>query len=280
MKYFFLFILAILSTLPLYSQVWIGGVSSNVATAQNWNNNAAPNSSSSLMFQSSLNTTIYFNWPTATSQINGITFNGGSSDYTFNGSNNTNLSTGDIYNNQSGSIQTFNIGLNFKNNSNIRTNGDIVFNNTIAAQGAGKVNFDGSGEFKFGNDNIVASNVQLTLMNGADLDLGGTSQSFGNLLITGHSVIDFAGGGSLDLNNLNIQDGGYLTILNWNPQAHISVDYQPSNAVISRINFEGYGSGFYSFDSFITPVPEPSTYGFILVGSFIGLYLMRRRVRA
>lgn len=266
--------------LAVNAQVWTGSVSSDVSTGQNWNTNSAPNTGSSIMFQSSGNTVVFFNWPTATTGVNGITFNGGSSNYTFNGSNSTDLEVGDINNNQSGSTQTFNIGLNFRNNSSVRTNGNVIFNNDINSNGTGKVNFDGSGEIIFGSNAVVGSNVELTLMNGVDLDLGGTSQSFAKLNVTGHSIIDFAGGASINIDWLNIQDGGSLTILNWTIDSYFAVANQPTIPVVNRVIFDGFSSpSWNSGTTHIGPpiVPEPSTYGAFCLGGLLAFTFYRRK---
>ena len=230
------------------------------------------------MFQGTANPIVYFDWPNATTAINGITFNSGPINYTFNGSNSTDLIIGDINNNVANSVHTFNIDVQFKNNANVRTNGVIIFDGAVNANGTGKVNFDGAGKVVFDDNAVVGGNVELTLMNGVDLDLGGTSQSFAKLNITGNSIIDFADGGSINIDSLNILDGGSLTIINWTIENYFDVMNQPSNAVVGRVIFDGYdGASWNGFNGHVTPMPEPATF-FSVAGLFAFLGF-RRKVR-
>lgn len=276
-KYIFFYILFAVTSL---AATWTGSLSSNVSTGGNWQDNTSPNMNSTLGFENVANTTVYFNWPTATNRIQGMNFNSNSASYTFNGSNGTDLRLGYINNDAVSSTQTFNIDLQFENNSNVRTHGTIVFNDDISVLGSGKLNFDGNGLFVFGEDDIFASNIELTLMNGIDLNLGSTTQSFEKLSITGNSIIDFSDGGSLELDSLFIQDGGKLFVLNWSEDSFFSVDNTVTQTTLNRIEFLGFdGASWSSYDDHVKPhpvVPEASTYGAFLVGSAAVLFWLRR----
>jgi hypothetical protein len=108
-------------------------------------------------------------------------------------------------------------------------------------------------------------------------------------------VIDFAGGNVCAANYLYLDDlamtaGSELLIRNWIDFTDFLLVRNTSTNVpdlLAQINFEGYGAGAYwqEYDatfSRITPVPEPSTYGAVLMAAGLGFagwrrWRMRRR---
>jgi autotransporter-associated beta strand protein len=108
----------------------------------------------------------------------------------------------------------------------------------------------------------------------------GVTESFGTLTIDGHAVIDFAGGNVCDANFLFLDDlvmataDSMLYIRNWVDFTDFLLVRNTANiaAVLDQIKFEGYEDMSYWQDydanySRITPVPEPATYGAILMGT-------------
>ncbi len=119
----------------------------------------------------------------------------------------------------------------------------------------------------------------------------GITETFASLSITGTAVIDFAGGdvcspNYLYLSALNIPSDGKLLIRNWNEFTDfLLIDSSNSDATLSgllpRIEFEGYADKSYSTTygtgwKQIRPVPEPSTYGLIMMSSGLAFYGVRR----
>jgi hypothetical protein len=120
------------------------------------------------------------------------------------------------------------------------------------------------------------------------LKLSGVSVSVGTLSVTGNSTIDFTGVSTLNLTNFSISGGVTLNIINW---AQASDFFYTSNwtgasyntmgsAPMNQITFSGFTaseSGWDSWDNQIRPrVPEPSTYGAMLVATLAGFFGWRR----
>jgi hypothetical protein len=96
------------------------------------------------------------------------------------------------------------------------------------------------------------------------LNLGGFSSTFGTLSVTARSTIAFSETPVLTVNSLSIASGATLTIQNW--ADGIDYFYSSTNpgVVLGRGVFNGYSAAatrWQFFDSEVTPVPEPSTYG-------------------
>ncbi len=117
----------------------------------------------------------------------------------------------------------------------------------------------------------------------------GLVETFGNLTIEGRAVIDFAGADVCSPNMLFLDDllmatgDTELFIRNWIDYTDYLLVRNTADigSVLSRIHFEGYGQGAYwqEYDaqySRITPVPEPSTYGAMLVGAGLAFVGYRR----
>jgi len=125
------------------------------------------------------------------------------------------------------------------------------------------------------------------VLNGGTLNLGAFTSTFGSLLVTANSILDFGGSGSaiLNLTSLAVNSGVTLTIQNWAD----AVDYfyslnNPGAGNLGRIVFTGFtgpDTKWLSYDTQITPVPEPATYGAGLLGLsilFASWRLRRRRI--
>ena len=116
----------------------------------------------------------------------------------------------------------------------------------------------------------------------------GITETFASLTIEGTAIIDFAGGTLCDpnylfLSALNIPTDGKLLIRNWNEFTDFLMVDSSFNvdSVLSRIEFEGYADKTFSTTygtgwNQIRPVPEPSTYGFMMLGGGIAFYGFRR----
>lgn len=194
--------------------------------------------------------------------------------------------------------------------------GDITLSGTLSGSGlltktdAGTLNvtsnlgFGGNialnqGTLEFDVNNAFTGTLTI---GGGTLRLADAVVSFVNLNVTGNSVIDFAGAANeLRINTLTIGAGVTLTIRNWQD----ATDYfftenwtgavfeqrgvAPMNRVVFDTNgadpttFSGADTKWQAYDKQVTPVPEPSTYGALLMGVgvlFFGLRRWRARARA
>ncbi len=138
--------------------------------------------------------------------------------------------------------------------------------------------------------NFNAPNVTITLAGGT-LNLNGTTSTFGELNITGNSLLDFGStvASVLTVEGVVFQNTGLqLSIENWVDM----VDYfyaqnfagatpgvrgaTPQNQV-AFTGFSNNDTAWLAFDQQITPVPEPGVYGAVLVGMAAVLAVGRRR---
>ena len=175
----------------------------------------------------------------------------------------------------------------------------------------------GTMEFKGGSSSSALFVENLTLLGGTTLFLNEAYINVGTLYITGNTILDFGTGSASILNasNIYIADGAILTVRNWTSEVDFlfatnsgyatsggfrldgasgtlaefnQIGSQPSN----QVHFEGDpqspdGShttwinydhlGYTNWE--IRPIPEPSTYGAILIGSALA-FLGFRRFRA
>jgi len=162
--------------------------------------------------------------------------------------------------------------------------GSSTFGGSIA--GTGTLEKAGSGTLTFTSDIAYDGTLKLS---GGTLALSNVDLSLGTLLITGNSTIDFGGTASLlQLENLTISAGVTLTIQNWASAADYfftqnwtgaSFDTSGSNPM-NQVVFAGFVANdtkWQSNDYQITPVPEPSTYGALLLGALTAFFVWRRR---
>jgi len=170
--------------------------------------------------------------------------------------------------------------------------GNVSIGNATAANaitGTGTLIKGGSGTLAL-LSNIINSNLNLQLSAGT-LALSGYNLTAGTLHVTGNSTIDFGGGNStLSLTNLIIDSGVTLTITNWTgaadyfyTQGWTGASFDTSGSPpMNQVIFSGAPgeTHWQSNDKQVTPVPEPATYGALLLLGAGGLAAWRRWRRA
>jgi autotransporter-associated beta strand protein len=152
-------------------------------------------------------------------------------------------------------------------------------------EGAGTLAItDADYTFVLGAD-VFNSSLNITLSGGI-LDLGGKNHIFKNLTVTANSVIDFSGASIVNFDTLTISNGVTLTVRNWTDAVDYffsSTAYTQGTSPLNRIVFEGgppwtgANTKWLPYDRQVTPVPEPSAYGALLLGTAAVLALCRRR---
>jgi fibronectin-binding autotransporter adhesin len=181
--------------------------------------------------------------------------------------------------------------------------GTIVFDGSTLTLTGGASSFGGdfsgsgtivinAGQSLTLTDSFNAANINIVL-NGGSLFLGnGLTQTFGSLTVNGAtgSVIDFGTSGSTvaQFSSVNVTGAGTLAVNNWTDM----VDYFLSSTTTgaqgttpnTQIVFAGYSGGNTKWipltggtNGQLTPVPEPSTYGALMLGSATAFMFMRRR---
>lgn len=162
--------------------------------------------------------------------------------------------------------------------------------NAVAGDFTGALNLTG-GTLAF-NVNNAFSTVNISA--GTTLRLTDATLNIASLNFTGNGSItlDFSGTASiLNVTNLNIASGVTLNIINWQNAADYFyaanwtgavVDVRgvaPENQVVfDAPTWTGNDTKWQGYDHQITPVPEPSTYGALLLGA-MGALLGYRRFR-
>ena len=166
--------------------------------------------------------------------------------------------------------------------------GASLFSGSIT--GSGNLEVSALGNLTLGSD--ISYTGSLTLAGGT-LVLNDSDLSVTDLVISGNSIIDFAGVSSnLFATNLIFADTSVtLTILNW----ELATDYflagtwdgavrglDAQGAIpMNQITFDGWSNnetGWEEYTDRIRPnVPEPATYGLLLTGAGLALFGYRRR---
>lgn len=162
--------------------------------------------------------------------------------------------------------------------------GTLNWGSTALTSSSGALNISGGGVLNFTQSRTFDGTVNIS---GGTLRLTTAALSFTTLNITGDTTIDFAGtASSLSLVNFSISAGVTLTITNWADAVDVftatawtgaeydTVDTAPMNQVV--FTGSGLGTGWRELDNQIRPIPEPSTYGALLLGAMAGFFLWRR----
>lgn len=193
-------------------------------------------------------------------------------------------------------------------NASTTFGGTVTGTGLLAKEGSGtltissNLGYGGSvalnaGTLQFNANNALGGN--LTVQAGTTLRLVDTNLSLNNLTFagTGNVTIDFAGSASTlnVLGTLEIASGITITVRNWQDAADywyaqnwLDAVYNLRGAApMNRITFDNDGSDptlwtasqtiWQSYDNQVTPVPEPSTYGALLLLSSGALLAWRRR---
>lgn len=165
-------------------------------------------------------------------------------------------------------------------NASTTFSGGFTGTGDFTKQGTGTLTLDNDFSFD-GTFNLQAGTLRLS-----DIAL-----SLGTLNITGNSFLDFAGtASSLNVTNLTIAVGVTLTIQNWANAADYFIAQNWTGAAfnvtgatpMNQVTFTGFAANdtkWLEYDRQITPVPEPSTYGAMLLGLGSALLAWRRRQR-
>ena len=150
--------------------------------------------------------------------------------------------------------------------------------------GTGTLEKAGTGTLTFTSTINYAGSLDLK---GGTLQLSSSSATIGTLNLTGNSTIDFAGTSSLNVGTLNL-NGFNLTVINWANAADYFFATAWTGAVVNttgaapmnQVTFNGFTAAstkWQGYDKQVTPVPEPATYGAMLLGSLSLFFAWRRR---
>lgn len=163
-------------------------------------------------------------------------------------------------------------------------NSSTFFSGTLS--GGGIFQKAGTGTFSLGAD--LSYNGEFRL-GGGTLALNGFDFTTTIFHVTGNSILDFGASlaSILSTTTFLIDSGVTLTVNNWvnttdffystnNPGG--SMGTAPLNQIVFA-GFTGNATHWQSFDHQITPVPEPATYGALLIGGLVGFVRLRRRQR-
>jgi len=174
----------------------------------------------------------------------------------------------------------------------------IAGTNGLNKLGAGTLIFGSSDKAYTGATTISAGILQLNFnqsfdtvnLAGGELLLNSASTTITNLNLTANSTIDFATAATLTVTNLNL-NGFTLTVQNWANASDFffatnwtgAVPDTPNAAPMNQVAFDGFAASDTKWMPYgsheVTPVPEPSTYGALLLGALTGLFAWRRLVR-
>lgn len=150
---------------------------------------------------------------------------------------------------------------------------------------SGNVSISGA-TVTFANDNQVAGWNDVTLGDGAILDLNDTVQTIDQLIIDGNSVIDFGtGASSFQVNGLVLVGESILTIVNWTETVDsffASID--PGSSTLAKVIFDGLGEATWTpgGGGVLVPgalVPEPAGQAALALLGLAGWRVLRRRRR-
>lgn len=177
-------------------------------------------------------------------------------------------------------------------------NSGIDGTNGLNKLGAGTLIFGTSDKAYTGATTISAGILQLNFnqsfdtvnLAGGELLLNSASTTITTLNLTANSIIDFATAATLTVTTLNL-NGFTLTVQNWASASDFFFATNWTGAVqdvegvapMNQVVFSGVpvsnNTIWQSFDDQIASVPEPSTYGALLLGALTGFFAWRRLVR-
>jgi len=145
-------------------------------------------------------------------------------------------------------------------------------------------------DYDFGGTLELTAGTTLALSGGSTFDLG-------TLEVTGNTVIDFGGldANTLNLDSLSIAAGATIDVINWvmfqdlwttgsftGGSGAVTIDERDDNT--AQITFNGFDASdsiwvTFDFGSNEITVPEPSSYGAVLIGFGLAMWTLRRRPR-
>ncbi len=181
--------------------------------------------------------------------------------------------------------------------STATVNSGIAGTNGLNKLGAGTLIFGTSDKAYTGTTTVSAGILQLNFnqtfgtvnLAGGELVLNSASTTITTLNLTANSIIDFATAATLNITTLNL-NGFTLTVQNWVNASDFffatnwtgAVPDTTNAAPMNQVAFDGFSASntkWQSYDDQVTPVPEPSTYGALLLGALTGFFAWRRLVR-
>ncbi|MBI3886126.1 MAG: PEP-CTERM sorting domain-containing protein [Opitutae bacterium] len=178
----------------------------------------------------------------------------------------------------------------------INTGHTLNFNSALTSSNTGGLNLSGGGTVSLGSTTTLSGTLNLGVsgVSGTTLRLNAITLNLGTLNVTANSTIDFAGAAStLAVTNLTIAPGVTLTVTNWQN----AVDFFSATnwagvtpntiggSITNQVSFTGFTANTTGWTSAgeVRPMPEPSTYGLLLLGatgSFLGWRRWRQSQRA
>jgi autotransporter-associated beta strand protein len=285
-------------------------------TGSNWSTNSVPTGTSDVEFNATDdNATVSDIQLRADRSANSLTFNNVNDNFGLidgTGTRTLTLTSGEVTrtagssNTQNLSFTTLALGgdatMNIAGSGSLTINSAIVDSGgarSLTKTGAGELILAGANTFS-GDTTISAGTLTLAsisalgagstfTLNGGTLKLGTASTTVTNLNVTASSIIDFGGAdATLNVTNFTIAVGVTLTIQNWANAADFFIAQSWTGAAFSvtgsdpmtQVFFEGYNvndTKWQEYDRQITAVPEPSTYGAMLLGLGSALLAWRRR---
>ncbi len=178
---------------------------------------------------------------------------------------------------------------------------DLTGTNGLTKVGAGTLTLNTSDKSYTGTTTISAGTLDLAFnqnlstvaLAGGTLKLSTATNNITDLNITANSTIDFGGANAtINVTNFTIAGGVTLNIINWVNGADFffatnwtgavynATGATPMNQVVfNSPTFTGSDTKWLPYGNHeITPLPEPSTYGALLLAAATGLIVLRRRV--
>jgi autotransporter-associated beta strand protein len=158
---------------------------------------------------------------------------------------------------------------------------------------------DGTGLLEKIGDGVLTFDTNLNFdgelrLSGGTLRLADADVTLGTLRITADTVLDFSGVSTLSVDTLYIESGVSVSIINWvqNVDFFYAQAFFDGNNVLAeqdktqqipmnQITFDGFTNNdtvWLSYDNQIT-VPEPGTYGVVMLGGLLVWLGLRRRPR-